>query len=316
MATLTYASLLKRNNIQHLTDRINGGVIQINDNNSPLLKCSGRVRVRVAGSATIIKTYDYDMMKMFIDTRSATDRLEIEANGVLYNLTKIYKDSVFSGKSFKPTVKEDIQLSSLQQQITEAVIKSGSDHIVVKCNGKKHKIIGAFKTPGTPKSDFHLIDISGKECVWISHKDGKTVKDFQQWGGVSKKEYPITPKEVDSFVTKIRSIFGNTLPSAMTVAMKITDKQLKNSAVYGMLYGKSLGRQNVTVLLQGDIKLINKSSHYELSSHITHYNGNEIKGDYEPVLMAIYKSDRNNFGIKGARFSISPIKSRTVKKWV
>lgn len=317
MATLTYSDLLKRNNVEVLINRIDGGVIQITDNKSPLLKCSGKVKLTMAGAVTVFNKYNEESLRMFLTTRQGADKLEVEAEGRFYSITKIYKDKVFGGSGTgSGTAKEDAQLASLQQQILNAIIESGTNYIEVKVKNKKHKVIGAESTPGTPKSDFHLLDLSKKECVWISHKDGKTAKDFQQWGGVSKKEYSKTPKEVCEFVSKINSLFNGKMPSAMTIATKIKDSHLKNTAVYGVDYGKNLGRQNVSMLLQGDVKLVKKSGHYEIEAHHTHYNGDKITGDFEPVLMAIYKGDRDNFGIKGARFGISPIKSRAVKKWL
>ena len=38
-----------------------------------------------------------------------------------------------------------------------------------------------------PKSDLSLRDADGNELFHISHKDGKTAKSAQQWGGISKK---------------------------------------------------------------------------------------------------------------------------------
>ena len=55
---------------------------------------------------------------------------------------------------------------------------------------------------------------------------------------------------------------------------------------------------------------------YELNSEHVLENGEAITGDYEPVLMAIYKGDRSQFGLKGARFVIQPKASRGVTEWI
>ena len=63
-------------------------------------------------------------------------------------------------------------------------------------------------TPGTPKSDFHFLDLEGKEIVWMSHKDGSKASDFQQWGGISKN-VPNTHnhKETKEFLGDLKENF-------------------------------------------------------------------------------------------------------------
>ena len=47
-----------------------------------------------------------------------------------------------------------------------------------------------------------------------------------------------------------------------------------------------------------------------------HLNGDELKGDFEPILTSIYKGDRDQFGIKGARFSIYPLGGRKINEFI
>jgi hypothetical protein len=49
-----------------------------------------------------------------------------------------------------------------------------------------------------------------------------------------------------------------------------------------------------------------------MSAH-AHINPYEMTGDYEPVLMIIYKGDRNDLKITGARVVVQPKESRTAK---
>ena len=82
-------------------------------------------------------------------------------------------------------------------------------------------------------------------------------------------------------------------------------------SVYGNEYGNNMSRQNVSVLLQGPIKLAKSGSSYIFQSNHVHYNGDSVDGDgFDPVLMAIYKGDRSDAGIKGTRIVISPIGGR------
>ena len=320
MATLTYGDLLKRNNTEIIANRIDGGSVLLKDNKSQVYKCTGKAKFVISKKAEEVKKPSKENIVSFLQNRKTTDSflIEIKHNNKLkfVKITEVYKDKEFGGGGVgSSTAKEDAQLESLKKQIKDAILMSGTDHIIITVKNKTHKVIGAESTPGTPKSDFHLIDINNKECIWISHKDGKTAKDFQQWGGVSKKEFPNTPKDVLNFINLIKIKYGDILPTATTVAMEINDDKLKNMAVYGIDYGGKLGRQNVSVLLQGDVKLIKQRNYYLLDSYNVHYNGDKITGDFEPVLMAMYKGDRSNFGIKGARFGISPRGSRKVKYW-
>ena len=61
----------------------------------------------------------------------------------------------------------------------------------------------------------------------------------------------------------------------------------------------------------------NTFSEYKITgSAMTHNNGSTLPSEYEPVLMAIYKGERNNYGIKNARLVISAIGGRTKKQMV
>lgn len=214
------------------------------------------------------------------------------------------------------TAKEDAQLSSLQKQIEAELEKSDLMELPVKIGNRYYSVAGAASTPGTPKSDFHLLNLKGEEVVWISHKDGSKAKDFQQWGGMSGRSEPeiARHKESKKFIADVKAKFGDVMPRATTVSRKIADSTLAGMSVYGNKFGSAMGRQNVTILLQGPVKLVKKRGYYELTSNHTSVNGDVMTGGYAPVFMAIYKGDRNNFGVKGARFAIQPADSRKSEK--
>ena len=166
---------------------------------------------------------------------------------------------------------------------------------------------------GTPKSDFHLLDIKGNEVVWISHKDGRGPKDFQQWGGISERKEPLifNHKETKKFITDLKAAYPRGLPNATSLYRKIKDKQLKMLSVYGNNFGKALGQQNVTMLLQGPVVLEKSGAVYTITANHVHYNGDSVDADgFEPVFMAIYKGDRSDTGVKGTRIVIMPILGR------
>jgi len=240
----------------------------------------------------------------------------LDTKGNQYAFGKLEKTAEFGGKGAGfGTTKEDIQLTSLQEQIVKLKNKLKSATVPIRVGNKTYNIAGAASTPGTPKSDFHLVDNDGKERVWISHKDGRTAKDFQQWGGMTEVEMK-NHIEIKQFAKDVSEKFEGRIPRATTVARKIKDKNLKNMSVYGVDYGKALGQQNVSILIQGPVVLEERGKSYRFKSNHVHFNGEEMQKEFEPVLMAMYKGDRNNFGVTGARFAIQPMGSRKITEMV
>jgi len=190
-------------------------------------------------------------------------------------------------------------------------------------SAKTYTIAGAETTPGTPKSDFHLLDPNGKETVWISHKDGTTPRHFQQWSGVTRQagdkifNHPEVQKFGQDLKQYLQDEFGvSNMVERQTFARKIQDINLQMYAVYGPDYGKKFGRNNVTIVLQGPIKLVNVGNFYQLESNHTLINGQKITGPYEPVLIARPSSGRQNLGVRGARIMIAPVEGRRITAWI
>lgn len=266
----------------------------------------------VNGSSVVLK-YDKDVAKQIENKTISNSATLIAQDGKVYKFSDLKKTKEFGGKGEgSGTAKEDIALSQLISELDRVKEESGLEEVPIKIGNKVYSVVSAISTPGTPKSDFHLLDKNRKEIVWISHKDGSTAKDFQQWGGMSNKSEPeiFNHKETQQFIKDVQKLTNNVMPVATTYARKIKDNRLKNLAIYGNQFGQSLGRQNVTLLIQGPIKLTKSGSSYVITGYHTHVNGDVIGGDFEPVFMAIYKGDRDNFGVKGARFAIQPINSR------
>lgn len=240
-------------------------------------------------------------------------------DGQIFKLSDFVKTSEFGGKGAGAgTRKEDMALQSLRQQINNAKKADGVATIPIRIGSKTYQVFDAVTTPGTPKSDFHLVDANGKEVVWISHKDGRTEKDFQQWGGMSHRSEPkiFSHPEVQKFVADIKEIYPDGLPNATTLARKISDNRLKMMAAYGNEYGGGFSRQNVTLMLQGGITLQKKAGVYAITGYHTHENGDSFTSGYEPVFMAIYKGDRSDFGIRGTRVVIAPAGCRKVSSYI
>jgi hypothetical protein len=229
------------------------------------------------------------------------------------------KTAEFGGKGAgSGTRHEDKQLAFFQKHLEAAMDKIGSGVVPIKCCGVVHNIVRIETTFGTPKSDFHMVDEDGNEAIWISHKKGSTAKHISQWGGITEiptKNYP----EVAVFVKDMQAKFGTVMPPKTSVARKIKNKDLKMVGPYGVGYGGKLGQQNVSILVQGHIGLKGSGGVYKITgTGSVHENGAKLTGDYEPVLMVIYKGakERKQGGIVGARFSIYTKGGRKVTEWV
>ena len=265
----------------------------------------------VDGGEVVLK-YDTNTEKAIKDKDNPSKIVFTSKEGnKTFKLTNLRKTSEFGGGVDRTRVEKN-ELDSLNQQIEIIKEDEGSDTINLKVDDYVYEVAKAEKTPGTPKSDFHLLDNKGKEVVWISHKDGTKASDFQQWGGISKKVEPVlyAYEEVQDFVADLKKKYSDGLPPATTLYRKIVKSELKMKSIYGNQYGDALGRQNVSIVMQGPVKLVKRGKNYELSANHVHLNGDDIEGSYEPVLMAVYKGDRSNEGLKGTRLSISPFGSR------
>lgn len=272
----------------------------------------------LANGKEIVFEYDSRVEKIMKSRDQAAMRnvVLLGSDGNEYKLSSLGKDKDFGGKgSGFGTRDEDMELTRLNDQLDDIKSKINKGIVPVKVGNTVYEVAAAVTTPGTPKSDFHLVDYKGHEIVWISHKKGRTPKDFQQWGGISRRGEPKIHNhpEVQAFINDLKAKYPDGLPRATSFYRKIKDSKLKNLSVYGNEYGGALGRQNVSVLLQGNVKLAKSGRNYVFRSNQVHYNGDIIDGGFEPVLAAIYKGDRSDAGVKGTRIVIMAKEGRNFK---
>ena len=238
-------------------------------------------------------------------------------DGKLYKLSQLEKTAEFGGKGtgFGTRI-EDAELASLQAQLAE--LKGGNPEITIRVGDRDVSVADVVTTPGTPKSDFHFIDSKGNSVAWVSHKDGSAATHFGQWGGMSDREMlpvynanPDVKAEVAQFIQDIKALVGDEMPRATTIARPASEL-FQMISIYGNGFGGARGSQNVDVILQGPVTISNG----QLVAPNMHSNGEPVKGAFEPAMMAMYKGDRSNFGIKGSRFSMYPIGGRKVHKQI
>lgn len=265
------------------------------------------------GSSVVLKYPNQDIIDFFENKQTLPKGYKIPLeNGKTIQFKDLKKNAEFGGKeSGHGTVIEDRELADLNMQIDKLKSEVKKHYIKVYIGNKSYNIIKAETTPGTPKSDFHLVDENGNEVIWISHKAGSLPKDVQQWGGISKRSEPeiFNHKETQKFIQDLKNKFPDGLPRATSVKRPIKDQKLQKMSVYGNQYGKKLGRQNVTMLIQGKVLLKKNKDGFVLSGHRLHLNGEDLSHGYEPVFFARY-NNRNDAGVKMARIGIMSLEGR------
>jgi len=224
-----------------------------------------------------------------------------DKNNKEYAIKDLLKNTDFGGKGAgSGTRAEDIALLDVSNQLK----KIGPINVVLSEGGKQYKgIDGATTFRGTPKADFSL-DAGKEELIFISHKDGKGPKDFQQYGGLKGL---LQYQEVAAFVRDVRELTGGQLQRGQSFRRKITNEEIKHKAVYGLNFGSKPGINNCQVLLQGPLKLdLLEDGTYLLDATHKLITPNLPTEGYEPYLYVTFRSDRSNGGVKDARFGIYP----------
>ena len=317
MASLSIKELAKRNNLSIFSEKIKKG--------KPFtVECGGGKSVKLHEEYSKYSLKDLESLKdprgtILLQTTNKSDKIGNARAGTV-RLNQLCKTSEFTTRTQKTTVAEDKEVASLNKQLIEIMDSTGFDFVKVKVGKNNYKVTSVIKTKGFKKSDFSFVDTKGKEVGFISHKDGTTPKGFQQWSGTSVKyakkiyDHP----ETGEFITTLKGMFPDGMPNATTVGRKINSENLKKMAVYGHDVKKgTTGVNNVDLVIQGPLKLKKVGSYYEVtSSYHTKSNNESITGQYEPIFLGVYKGDRSDHGIKGARITINPLGGRTVKEYV
>ena len=172
-------------------------------------------------------------------------------------------------------------------------------------------IVTATTVPKTPKADFSFDNSKDERVIFVSHKAGKSAKDFQQYGGVTAfAEDP----EVQSFVQAVKDNLQdpNQMEPGRGFRRKVESPELIRKTVYGIDFEPktNYGINNVQGLLQGPLKFTKVGEEetgepiYEMSSNHTILNPDLPEGEYEAYFYVTMRRNRNQFGIKDARFGI------------
>jgi len=267
-------------------------------------------------------TADDNKIKSFANKNINLFKFFEDAQGEEYSISDLLKDNKFGGKGTgSGTVVEDYNLNLLNNKIEQLKQQGGTSSISVIVNGIKYDgIIGAKSQKGTPKADFYLVRLKNEQAinndepigdenlepvVWISHKKaggaGPSADDFIRWSGYTM--YAEDP-EVVAFNTALETFLQKNnlpgVPNKTRFIAPIKNQELIRKLMYGPDYGGKYSKDNVNIILQGEIFLEPKGKNtYEMSAEhvLTPPNIPSKDSDYYPYLTSSYRADREMFGI-------------------
>lgn len=208
------------------------------------------------------------------------------------------KTPSFGGKGQgSGTSKEDAAMKDFNEKLNAILVKEKLGQISLSINGRKVDVSLMVKTEGKyqgkePKSDMTLVDAQGDPQAYISHKAGRTAKDYQQYGGLSYKQYAAN-KDVQKFMKAVLAEEPKGLSSGQSFFRKIKDKQLVKEAVFGPEYGGKPSISNVDEFHLGNMSLVGSGDGpYKITSTHKGNNGDMPKGEFEAYYFIRYQARR------------------------
>ena len=285
---------------------------------------------RIAEFAKDAKKTINEVFNGLLQDLTPTNRFEKAVCLILFLMDEAPDTIVWAPKD--SLAKETIALNGINASLTKIKNEHGSVRILIssqfyqKSSAQAVIIDRVDKVDGTPKADFQLIDENGAPFVFISHKDGKTAKDFQQYGGVSDDKLRNHP-EVVAFLELMKEVSNGvdndfSKLDVREYAVPIKDPKLAEMTMFGNNVGGGFGIDNVQLVMQGDIILdpiksdegegcyaLNASGHVMLNPALT---GNKLQispsDSYWPCLYVSFRTGMGgSYGFKNARFFVWPL---------
>lgn len=290
------------------------------------------------GEVTIPKTA-YDEVQIFIqaDKGVPAPRTNImiptsAGKLPLFNRTKGFlKTGEFGGRGAgSGTNAETIAMNHFNKGLNKILVKERVSQISLKINGRTVMCAAMVKTEGKfggyePKSDMTIVDMKGEAQAYISHKAGRSAKDYQQYGGVSDKALPSkyhNNADIKDFMKTIIALRPEGLKTGDSFYRPLKDENLVKMMMYGPKFGSLPSISNVDEFHLGNMTLKGRGEGpYTIESIHKGTNGDFPKGEFEAVLFARFQGKRGNARAAGeelvkARVGIFPMAklSRTTKK--
>lgn len=277
------------------------------------------------GSDVIINKDQFDEIELFLTVDkgypAARSTLIVKTNkGDLKIPNSFYKTGEFGGRGKGSGVAAETRaMNNFNERLQAILKKEGVPYIDLLINGRTIRCAEMVKTEGKyqnkePKSDMTIVNSQGEPVAYISHKAGRSAKDYQQYGGVSNAALP--PKYHDNafikkFMQDVQKIRPEGLESGDSFYRKITDDKLVRMMMYGPEYGGSPGISNVDEFHLGEMELKKSGTSYKITSAHKGTNGEIPTGQFEALLFIRFQSRRGDARaasevVKNARIGIFP----------
>ncbi len=265
MATLTYADILKGNNVGVLINRIkNKGAFRLKTEDGEILTCTGKAKI-VSGGKSSNLVLTEENIKLFINSKKNLDKLEIEMTKKntkeWKSITVLFKDKDFGGVSGKSTGGgSERQELGLIKFLNENATRG--NHYYVQSLDRNKKILYASKNEGLsalrqePYIDIFIFT-QDKNKYGISMK-GESAPSLAGGGliGIKASAPELLDKMYVSIISYIKTLGlkdGDIINSDLVPDMfiKIPDKYVKMILVGNELMGGPvdymyIGPMNVT----------------------------------------------------------------------
>tara|TARA_E500000318_G_scaffold67110_2_gene61927 strand:+ start:171 stop:1175 length:1005 start_codon:yes stop_codon:yes gene_type:complete len=275
----------------------------------------------VAGGSFIIDPKQYKEISKDFTKRgnrfTVTGKLN-NKNATLTYPSDFYKSPDLGGVPVgKSTAAENKELARFKKELQAAKEKDGVFVIELDIGGRTVECADIISTPQAgsrfaPKADFSIVDSTNNQVAWISHKAGRSAKDFQQYGGLSKKGTNGRLErnaEVGVFIDDLLNELADqdgALVSGDGFHRAVQSKEVINVSMYGYNFGKKRGINNVDEFHLGNMRLKGSRGKYRIDSLHKGINGDIPKGKFKATYYCRFYN-RNDSLIHGRIISNSRI---------
>lgn len=241
-----------------------------------------------------------------------------EGGGIPLTDLKTTGEFGFKGNSYRDSM-EDYEVTRCRVSLAKAIAQNLGPITLLIGNVKYYDVcdvISSYSKNSNYKTmaDMSFIDRNANPVVWVANN----VRDEDRTEQVSRQiiQSSIQCRE---FVSDITTKYPNGLSSGDSLYRKFSGNsgsmdRLK--ATYGPYYdgSKRFNEQNVTVYCDGAVNVIKGSANtFRLSASGIRVNGKPLFGVSEPVMLATYNSNKNDFGIPNTEILVDSLQTKTAK---
>ena len=306
---------LKITDLRKDENRVLAFIRKVRDGDDFATVRNGLVKINKAELAAVAEFMTADSSKF---PKNATSLVVQTSKTKLKIPGDFLKTGEFGGKGQgSGTSAETMAMNYFNEKLDELLQKIGEPQIKLRINGRVVNCAQMVKTEGKyqgrePKSDMTIVDVAGKPQAYISHKAGRSAKDYQQYGGLSYKQYE-SNADIGSFMRAVLKKRPEGLQSGDSFYRSVSDAKLIREAMYGPEYGKPPSISNVDEFHLGNMNLKGSGNGpYTIESVHKGTNGDIPRGEYEAVFFIRYQARRGDARAGGevvpnARVGIFPI---------